>query len=128
MIKKLKAFGARLRRDLIVLHLAARHSGTPWYAKTLAACVAAYALSPIDLIPDMIPVLGQLDDLILVPLGIYLAIRLIPPEVVAECRARAAAKDSTLPRNWRAAAAIIIIWLLAMILAGYYLSEFVFAC
>ena len=80
-----------LRREVYALYFACRDPRTPWYAKWLVAGVVAYALSPIDLIPDFIPVLGQLDDLILVPLGIAIAIRLIPTEVLAECRAKAGA-------------------------------------
>jgi uncharacterized membrane protein YkvA (DUF1232 family) len=83
--------------------------------------VLAYAVSPIDLIPDMIPILGYLDDLVLVPLGIYFAIRLIPPEVLAECRTRAAEMNGTLPHSRKAAAVIVLIWLLMVLLAGYFL-------
>jgi uncharacterized membrane protein YkvA (DUF1232 family) len=79
-----------MRRDIHALYLAYRHPCTPWYAKALAAAVVAYAFSPIDLIPDFIPVLGYLDDLILVPAGIVLAIMLIPAPVMAECRRKAA--------------------------------------
>ncbi len=117
----MKAFAARLKQHLAALHLAARDPRTPWYAKAFAACVLAYAVSPIDLIPDMIPILGYLDDLILVPLGIYFAIRLIPPEVLAECRTRAAETDRALPHSRKAAAVIVLIWLLIMVLAGYVL-------
>ena len=86
-----KRWARQLKREIEALMLAARDPRTPWYAKWLVAGVVAYALSPIDLIPDFIPVLGQLDDLILVPLGIAIAIRLIPTEVLAECRAKAGA-------------------------------------
>jgi hypothetical protein len=86
MLEKLKHWARRIKRDLNVLYLAARDPRTPWYAKALAIGVAAYAFSPIDLIPDFIPILGQIDDLIVVPLGIALAIRLIPPDVMAEHR------------------------------------------
>ena len=100
------------------MYLAARHSGTPWYAKLLVAGVAAYAFSPVDLIPDFIPVLGLLDDLILLPLGIALAIRLIPPEVMIECRARAVhALQNGGPVSRIAAAVIIAIWLGLLALA-----------
>ena len=80
----------QLKRETYALYLAYRDPRVPWYAKVLAVCVVAYAFSPIDLIPDFIPVLGYLDDLVFVPLGISLALRLIPPEVMAECRACAA--------------------------------------
>src|ERR671933_1645183 len=78
-----------LKRDTYALYLAARDPRTPWYAKVLAAVVVAYALSPLDLIPDFIPVLGYLDDLLIVPAGIALAVKLVPAPVMAECRAQA---------------------------------------
>lgn len=96
------------------LYLAARHPDTPWYAKLLAAVVAAYAFSPIDLIPDPIPLLGYLDDLVLLPIGIWLTLRLIPEPVWKDCLARAeAAAASDRPRSWGAAAAIVALWVLA---------------
>src|SRR5215468_413091 len=79
----------QLKREVYALYLAARHPQTPWYAKLFVAGVVAYAFSPIDLIPDFIPVLGYVDDLILIPIGIAVAIKLVPPHVLAECRARA---------------------------------------
>lgn len=104
----------RLKSETRALYFAARHPRTPWYAKAFVAAIVAYALSPIDLIPDFIPVLGYLDDLVLIPLGIALAIRMIPPAVLAECRARAAAADAARGPASRAAAAVIVaIWLLA---------------
>ncbi len=107
---------ARARELKIQVHallLAYRDPRTPWYAKALAALVAAYALSPIDLIPDFIPVLGQLDDLLLVPLGIALAARLIPREVLADCRARARQADSRpgVRRPWLSALLVVGVWL-----------------
>src|ERR1700755_2457985 len=86
---RLKAWARSIRRDVHALYLASRDPRVPWYAKALALVVAGYALSPIDLIPDFIPVLGYLDDLILLPAGIWLAIRLLPPQVMAEHRALA---------------------------------------
>ncbi len=103
----------QLRTEVHALVLALRHPRTPWHAKLLAAVVIAYAASPIDLIPDFIPVLGLVDDLVLVPLGIALVIRLVPPEVYAECRARAAAAGP-LPGGRLAAAAILALWLLLL--------------
>lgn len=106
-----------LKRDVMALYLAARDPRVPWYAKAVAACVAAYALSPIDLIPDFIPVLGYIDDIILVPLGIALAIRLIPPAILAEHRA-AAAQAARRPASYWAAGLIISIWIaLALVCA-----------
>ena len=88
----LRAKAAAIKRDVHALYLAARDPRVPWYAKAVAVAVAAYAISPIDLIPDFIPVLGQLDDLVLLPIGIALAIRLVPREVLEEKRAQAAAR------------------------------------
>ena len=113
MLDGLKQRARRLKAELYALYLAYRDPRVPWYARVFAAGVVAYAISPIDLIPDFIPVLGYLDDLILVPLGIVLALRMIPPEVMAECRERAkeVSRESR-PTNWVAAAVIIGIWLL----------------
>jgi len=102
---------AALKRETLALYLAARDPRTPWYARAVVAAVAAYALSPIDLIPDFIPVLGLLDDAVLLPLGIALALRLIPADVIAECRARAAeAFAAGRPVSRSAALAIVAIW------------------
>ncbi len=108
----LKQRACALKADTYVLYLAARHPGTPWYAKLLVAAIVAYAFSPIDLIPDFVPVLGYLDDLVLLPLGIVLAIRLLPPAVLAECRARAQAHlQDGKPVSRVAAVVIVVIWL-----------------
>src|SRR5690242_8021749 len=88
---RLLAWARRIKRDVHALYLASRDPRVPWYAKACAAIVAGYALSPIDLIPDVVPVVGYLDDVILVPLGLLLVIRLIPADVMAEHRAAAAA-------------------------------------
>ena len=104
--RRLREWAREIKRDVHALYLAGRDPRVPWYAKALAAVVAGYALSPIDLIPDFIPVVGYLDDVILVPLGIALVIRLIPPEVMAEHRAvAAAAQDRPVSR----VAAIVVI-------------------
>ena len=106
-----RAWARRLKRDLYALYLAGRDPRVPWYARAVAVCVVAYAFSPLDLIPDFIPVLGLVDDLILVPLGLALAIRLIPPAVLAECRERADARlDEGRPVNWFVAGLIVAIW------------------
>jgi len=99
-----------VKRDVHAVWLAARDRRTPWYAKCLAIAVAGYALSPIDLIPDFIPVLGYLDDIIIVPLGILLVVRLIPPEVMQEHR-EAAMAASHRPISRAAAAVVIAIWI-----------------
>lgn len=106
-----------LKKETLTLYLACRHPRVPWYAKLLAILVVGYALSPIDLIPDFIPVLGYLDDLILIPLGIMLVIRLIPAEVLGECRRKSDALVGTVIRAGKVAAGVIVvIWLLAAFL------------
>jgi uncharacterized membrane protein YkvA (DUF1232 family) len=124
LLDSLKVRARRLKSESRALYFAARHPLTPWYAKWIAAITVAYALSPIDLIPDFVPVLGYLDDLVLVPLGIALAIRLIPAEVLAECRARA---DEEAPRErkpgYAAAMMIILIWLALAVLCIYWFTS-----
>jgi len=107
-----------LRREIAVVYLAARDPRVPWHAKLVAAAVAAYALSPIDLIPDFIPIIGHLDDVIIIPLGLWLAIRLIPPAVLAEIRARVGAEQASLPQNRATAAVIIALWLAGILAAA----------
>jgi len=119
-MRQLKQRAKEIESQTYALYLACKHPLTPWYAKAVAACVVAYALSPIDLIPDFIPVLGYLDDLIIVPLGIALVIRLVPKPVMAECRAEAARRlDARGPRSWAAAAIIIAVWLALAALCGW---------
>src|ERR671925_1719446 len=89
ILPQLRERARHLKADTFALYLAARHTGTPWYAKLMVAAIVAYALSPIDLIPDFVPILGYLDDLVLIPLGVTLAIKMIPPDVMSDCRARA---------------------------------------
>ena len=109
MSETLRNWARAIRRDAHAVYLAARDPRTPWYAKALAICIAGYALSPIDLIPDFIPVLGYLDDVIIVPLGILAVVKLTPSDVIADSRA-AAAKAAEKPVSRIAAAAIILIW------------------
>ena len=111
-LRRLKARAGALKRDTHALYLACRDPRTPWYAKVFAGGIVAYALSPIDLIPDFIPVLGYLDDLILVPLGIALAVKMIPDVVLVDCRARAQAASER-PTSRTAAAIIVTIWVVA---------------
>lgn len=100
-----------LTQEVYALSLAYKHPRVPWYAKAILACVVGYALSPIDLIPDPIPVLGYVDDLVLIPLGVILAVKLIPEDVLAECREKAQiAMSQGKPRSWIAAGVIIGIW------------------
>jgi uncharacterized membrane protein YkvA (DUF1232 family) len=116
----LRAWARGLKRDVIVLWLAARDPRTPLLAKALAGLVAAYALSPIDLIPDFIPVFGYLDDLILAPLGVWACLRLIPPALLAELRLRGEAL-ATRPTSRLAAAAIIAVWIGVSLVAAVWL-------
>jgi uncharacterized membrane protein YkvA (DUF1232 family) len=111
MFDRIKAWARTLKRDTYAVYLAARSPSTPWYVKALAAMVAAYAFSPIDLIPDFIPILGYLDDLILIPLGIWLVVSLIPEQAMAEYRAQAS-EAMQRPHDGKAAAiAIMAIWM-----------------
>jgi uncharacterized membrane protein YkvA (DUF1232 family) len=123
LIAQLKAQAARLKRNIAALYLAARDPRTPWYAKAFIAAVVAYALSPIDLIPDFIPILGYVDDLLLLPLGIYIAIKLIPSEIMSDCHARADALGGKLPRSWTAGLVIVLLWVLALALVGYFVMN-----
>lgn len=99
-----------VKRDTVCLYLAARDPRTPWYAKVIAASVVAYALSPIDLIPDFIPIVGYLDDILLVPVGLWIAMRMVPDEVIEDCRAQAT-QVSERPTSTMAALIIVVIWM-----------------
>ncbi|WP_426037545.1 YkvA family protein [Brevundimonas sp. DC300-4] len=112
MWKRLRDWARTIKRDVVMLWLAARDPRTPWQAKLLAGAVAAYALSPIDLIPDFIPVLGYLDDVVLVPVGIWLAVKLMPVALVVELRARAEAVAQR-PTSRGAAIVVVVIWMAA---------------
>src|SRR6202021_4277735 len=118
MLRILKTWARRLIRDVHAVYLAARDPRVPWYARGLASAVAGYALSPIDLIPDFIPVIGYADDLIIVPLGIWLVVSLIPEEVMTEYRARAIEAGQR-PRSRIAAMVIIAIWIFAAAVLGW---------
>jgi uncharacterized membrane protein YkvA (DUF1232 family) len=113
MIETWKQRARRLKAETYAIYLAYRDPRVPWYARLFVACVVGYAFSPIDLVPDFIPILGYLDDLILVPVGIALALKMIPPAVMAECREKAQeVMAQGKPVNRAAAAVIIAIWLL----------------
>jgi uncharacterized membrane protein YkvA (DUF1232 family) len=118
MADMLKDWARYLKRDAHAVYLAARDRRTPWYAKALAICVAGYALSPIDLIPDFVPILGYLDEVVIVPLGILAVVKLIPPEVMAEHRA-AAAIAAERPVSRTAAIVIALIWAASIAFAGW---------
>ncbi len=111
LLAELKQRARHLKAETFALYLAARHPRTPWYAKLLVAGIVAYAFSPIDLIPDFVPILGYLDDLILIPMGIAVAIKLVPAPVLAECRVRAQeTMRNGQPVSRTAGTVIVVIW------------------
>ncbi len=111
-IQSWKNKSKQLRSEVYALYLASRHPKTPWYAKVFAALVIGYALSPIDLIPDFIPVIGYIDDLIIIPAGVSILIKMIPREVLEECRGKARTQPIDKKRNnWAVAVVIVLIWL-----------------
>lgn len=112
--KSLKAWAKRIKRDGVTLWFAGKHPRAPWHAKALGLLVVAYALSPIDLIPDFIPVLGYLDDVLLLPVLIWLAIRLLPPDVLAECRGQAdewMRMKGSKPSSRLGAILVVVLWI-----------------
>jgi uncharacterized membrane protein YkvA (DUF1232 family) len=122
LIGALKQRARMLKRETHALYLAVRDPRTPWYAKAVAAAVVAYALSPFDLIPDFIPVLGLLDDLVVVPLGIVLARKLIPEPVMADCRERARAAAGR-PTSRAGAVFMIAVWLAALAVVAWFVAR-----
>jgi uncharacterized membrane protein YkvA (DUF1232 family) len=122
-MRALRAWAQALKRETLALYYAARDPRTPWFAKLVVGLIVAYLISPVDLIPDFIPVIGYLDDLLLAPLGIWLALRLVPPEVLAEARARAA-RTLERPRSVAAAVVIAAIWIALAALAAWWLADF----
>lgn len=115
LLDRVKAWARRLKMDVIALWLAARDPRVPLAAKLVAAAVAAYALSPVDLIPDFVPVLGYIDDLLIVPAGIWLAARLVPPALMDELRAKAAQRHK--PRSFAGLLIVVTVWIGAVLLA-----------
>lgn len=126
MIERLKAWARKIKAEITLLAYAARDPRTPWFAKVFAALVVGYALSPIDLIPDFIPIIGLLDEAILLPLALIAVRWMVPREVLAEHRARVVAGER-LPANRVAAAAIILIWLLVAVFGARWALQFVSA-
>ena len=116
---RLRVWARNLKRDVVALWLAARDPRVPWYAKLLAGAVAAYALSPIDLIPDFVPVLGYLDDLIIVPVGIWLAVQLIPISVMDDLREKAL--DHRKPKSPAGLIAVSLLWVAAIAFTAWLL-------
>lgn len=117
LLDHIKRWAKALKRDVVALWIAARDPRTPWFAKVAAGAVAAYALSPIDLIPDFIPILGYLDDLLIVPLGIMLVVKLIPAPLMLEYRAEAMSRDKPVSRV--GLAFIVSVWVTASALLGW---------
>ncbi|SDN05210.1 Uncharacterized membrane protein YkvA, DUF1232 family [Paenibacillus sp. yr247] len=119
VLERAKNKAREIKRNIFVLYLAYKDPRVPWYAKLFTILVVAYAFSPIDLIPDFIPVLGYLDDLIIVPLGITIAFKMIPASVIEDCRVKAEElRKNRKPRNWVTGALFIIIWILLAIWIG----------
>jgi uncharacterized membrane protein YkvA (DUF1232 family) len=130
MIHRLLQWAQQLKRESVTLWFCYRHPQTPLIAKLLAIAVVAYAFSPIDLIPDFIPVLGFLDDALLLPIGIWLTIKFIPKPVLEECRGKATqwlAEQHAKPRNWFGAAFIVMLWVLAAWLIWVHWGRWFFA-
>ena len=121
-VERLKRWARRLKVEVHALYLAYRDPRVPWYARVFAAVVVGYAFSPIDLIPDPIPVLGYLDDLVLIPLGVALAIRMIPPQVLAECREEAR-ETTDRPVSRVAAVVVVAIWIALAALAVWLVAR-----
>lgn len=115
-MQRLKTWARALKRDVMTLWFALKHPDTPWYARALAAVITAYALSPIDLIPDFIPVLGYLDDLIIVPAGVWLLLKIVPENVVVDSRAKSEKwllEKKGKPRSYVGLSVVLILWVLA---------------
>jgi uncharacterized membrane protein YkvA (DUF1232 family) len=121
MIQVSKRWARTIKRDAVAVWIAARDPRVPWYAKIVAAAVAAYALSPIDLIPDFVPVLGYLDDIVIVPAGILLTVHLIPEDLMEEFRAEATRREKQ-PTSRIAATCIVLLWILALALAAWWMQ------
>lgn len=118
-LEKVKNKAREIKRNIFILYLAYRDPRVPWHAKAFAILVVAYAFSPIDLIPDFIPILGYLDDLIIVPIGITLALKMIPTAVIDDCRVKAEEiRANGKPQNWVTGVVFIIIWILLAVWVG----------
>lgn len=110
-MEKIKAWANNLKRQVFILYFAYKDERVPWYAKFFTACIVAYAFSPIDLIPDFIPILGYLDDVIIVPLGIMFALKMIPKNVISDCEVKAEEMiKKGKPKNWIVGSLILLIW------------------
>jgi uncharacterized membrane protein YkvA (DUF1232 family) len=125
MFEQLMSWAKKLKKQIYILYLAYKDERVTWYAKLFTACVVAYAFSPIDLIPDFIPILGYLDDIIIVPLGIMLALKMLPKSVIMDCTVRAEElMKAGKPKNWIVGSIIIIIW--TLLFAWIFIQFFTF--
>lgn len=116
MFERIKSWAKQQKRKLLILYFAYKDGRTPWYAKVIAVCVVAYAFSPIDLIPDFIPILGYLDDVVLVPLGVWVAMKLVPQSVIQTCTVKADQRTRNVkPKNILVGGLIIVVWIVAFI-------------
>lgn len=115
-MEKINAWAKNLKRQIFILYFAYKDGRVPWYAKVFIACVVAYAFSPIDLIPDFIPIIGYLDDVIIVPLGIMFALKMIPKSVISDCEVKAEEMmKNGKPKNWIVGSLIVVIWSLIIL-------------
>ena len=121
--ERVRQWARAVKRDVHALYLAARDPRVPWYAKLAAVAVVAYALSPIDLVPDFIPILGYLDDAVIVPAGIFLAVKLVPPHLMREFRAAAVDGEGERALGKRGAAIVVVLWIAAAVVAVIWLSS-----
>lgn len=122
MFDKIKIWARSLKRQIFILYFACKDERVPWHAKVFTACVVAYAFSPIDLIPDFIPILGYLDDVILVPIGIMIALKMIPKSVLTDCEVKAEEMmKKGKPKNWIVGSLIVMIWFFIIIWAIIYI-------
>ncbi|WP_375346827.1 YkvA family protein [Priestia megaterium] len=125
MLNQLKLWAKKLKKQLFILYLAYKDERVSWYTKLFTACVVAYAFSPIDLIPDFIPVLGYIDDIIIVPLGIMIALKMLPKNVIEDCTLKAEELiQNEKPQNWVAGSIIIIVWLLIFMWSCFIVFKF----
>ena len=125
MLNQLKLWAKKLKKQLFILYLAYKDERVSWYTKLFTACVVAYAFSPIDLIPDFIPVLGYIDDIIIVPLGIMIALKMLPKNVIEDCTIKAEELiQNEKPQNWVAGSIIIVVWLLILMWSCFIVFKF----
>ncbi|CAH0344575.1 YkvA family protein [Bacillus sp. CECT 9360] len=127
MLKRINDWARALKKQILIVYFSYKDKRTPWYAKIFAALIVAYAFSPIDLIPDFIPILGYLDDIIIVPIGIMIALKLMPGDVLADAMTHVEDKKGSKPKNWLMAGAVLILWFLlflwlARLLYNYFFS------